>query len=237
VFAAPAGAVVGSIPEPMPLTINGAVNSIVQSGDRVIARGAFTRIGVATNGFVDLSLADGSPRYEVARPNDAGNVIVSDGAGGWYVGGNFMKFGTFARNRLAHVRADGTVDPAFDPNVNGLSTRLRCRARRCTRAAPARRSTARRRATRSRRSTRRPAPSRASTPASTPGPRPTASRHWLSGGRLYFGGKFAAVNTTAGVGGTPRAFVAAVDAASFGAISDVVQLDDADALEPVSAQA
>ena len=32
-------------------------------------------------------------------------VVVSDGNGGWYIGGDFTKIDGFERNRLAHINA------------------------------------------------------------------------------------------------------------------------------------
>ncbi len=54
-------------------------------------------------------------------------AVVPDGAGGVYIGGYFTQLtlapvhggGTVTRNYVAHVLADGTVDPAWNPNANG----------------------------------------------------------------------------------------------------------------------
>ena len=44
---------------------------------------------------------------------------VSDGAGGWYIGGSFTSVGGLPRNGVAHILANKTVDPSFNPNVVG----------------------------------------------------------------------------------------------------------------------
>jgi hypothetical protein len=46
-------------------------------------------------------------------------ATVADGASGYYIGGSFGKVGKEASSYLAHVLADGTVDTAFKPTVNG----------------------------------------------------------------------------------------------------------------------
>lgn len=42
---------------------------------------------------------------------------VSDGAGGWYVGGAFTTTGGGTYNRLMHVLADGSINTGFNPNI------------------------------------------------------------------------------------------------------------------------
>jgi trimeric autotransporter adhesin len=122
--ATPAGAVVSPSVDPS-IETNGDVNAVVSSGGRLFLGGVFTRAGLATGGGADLARSDGSANHASARPNSNVNTVVSDGAGGWYIGGAFQRVGTVARNRIAHLLADGSVDPNFDPNVNGnVSTLL-----------------------------------------------------------------------------------------------------------------
>lgn len=47
--------------------------------------------------------------------NNSLTTAVPDGVGGWYVGGAFSKVGSVARDRLAHINADGTLDLTFNP--------------------------------------------------------------------------------------------------------------------------
>jgi hypothetical protein len=49
---------------------------------------------------------------------------VSDGAGGWYLAGEFTRIGDHPAGGLAHVLADGTLDPAFLPVADGLVSAL-----------------------------------------------------------------------------------------------------------------
>lgn len=51
-----------------------------------------------------------------------GNVaaLAPDGSGGYYIGGRFSKVGGVVRHNLAHVRANGTVDLAFDPGARKI---------------------------------------------------------------------------------------------------------------------
>ncbi len=51
--------------------------------------------------------------------NDMVLSTVADGNGGWYVGGAFTRVGKVAQRGLALLRRDGTLDPAFAPNLPG----------------------------------------------------------------------------------------------------------------------
>jgi hypothetical protein len=42
-------------------------------------------------------------------------AVVSDGAGGWFIGGEFTYVGGVARTGLAHINSDGTVDTTWNP--------------------------------------------------------------------------------------------------------------------------
>jgi len=44
---------------------------------------------------------------------------VPDGAGGFYIGGDFTRVGGVARNHIARILSNGTLDPTWNPNANG----------------------------------------------------------------------------------------------------------------------
>ncbi len=46
------------------------------------------------------------------------HAVVPDGSGGWFIGGEFFTVGGVDRSHLAHIRADGSVDPSWDPSPN-----------------------------------------------------------------------------------------------------------------------
>ncbi len=46
------------------------------------------------------------------------SASVPDGAGGFYIGGAFGEVGGQPRKNIAHILADGSVDPAFDPGAD-----------------------------------------------------------------------------------------------------------------------
>jgi hypothetical protein len=58
---------------------------------------------------------------------DANGVVfalVSDGNGGAYAGGSFTRVGQVPRQTLAHIMADGSVDPLWTPIADGPVTAL-----------------------------------------------------------------------------------------------------------------
>jgi RHS repeat-associated protein len=199
------------------------IQAIESSGDRVYVGGDFTYLGPRTGPFVSLSGTDGSfdPSFpEVAdvdrgidvsypRPESSVASIVSDGAGGWYIGGNFSHVGGLPRKNLAHILANDTVDPNFaigtdgevrsltrsgtDLYVGGSFTKIGVQSRLSL------------------------AKINTSTPAVTGwDPQlhvqsiypPAVFGAAISGGKLYFGGQFN------GVGGQTRSGLAAVDTVS-----------------------
>jgi len=88
--------------------------------DRVVIGGDFMRLvppyPSAHGGVVDLT--SGIIREGDVRPDDRVKCVLSDGNGGWYIGGDFIQVGGVYRQHLAHILADGTLG-AWNPVVNG----------------------------------------------------------------------------------------------------------------------
>ena len=61
----------------------------------------------AKTGALDLSFPDAY----------GATSVIADGSGGWYVGGSIKRVGETARNGLAHLSSDGSLDPAFVPDM------------------------------------------------------------------------------------------------------------------------
>ncbi len=122
-----ADAAFNSTPDPAALTANAAVNSIIALNDKVYLGGEFGGVGgqAAAGGQVFLSATAGTlvPSF----PAIIGSVYtaVPDTSGGWYIGGDFTQVGGQARNRLAHILNNNTVDPSFDPNANDSVNELK----------------------------------------------------------------------------------------------------------------
>lgn len=110
---------------------NGVVKSVVEdpvNPDVIYLGGNFTYVGPNTGSGAKINTSTGaiitSPSLAGVRVN--GNIItsISDGAGGFYIGGAFTKVGTTTRNRIAHILPNGSLDPDFNPNADGQVTTL-----------------------------------------------------------------------------------------------------------------
>lgn len=80
--------------------------------------GSFTYVGPNNPYGAEIELSSESVRSDRPRINGAVRTAVSDGAGGWYIGGLFTEVGGQPRSNLAHILADGTVD-GWAPTTNG----------------------------------------------------------------------------------------------------------------------
>src|SRR5262245_57076286 len=106
--AAPASDPLGSF-----LVTDGQVNALVKVGGTIYIGGAFTTVRPYTGHGVALDVATGVENSTFPRVNGATFVVLPDGANGWYIGGQFDHVGTVARNGLAHIKADKTVDTTW----------------------------------------------------------------------------------------------------------------------------
>lgn len=100
----------------LPVT-NGIVYSMVKSGNNIFLGGNFTYAGPNTGRGVGIDPTTGNYISGFPDVNGKVNCVVSDSAGGWYIGGDFTMVGGQARNSLAHIKADKTVG-SWNPNIN-----------------------------------------------------------------------------------------------------------------------
>ena len=104
---------------------NGAVNTILPDSTHnvVYLGGNFTHVGPNTGHGARINATTGqvitAPSLKNVRVN--GNIItsVSDGLGGFYIGGDFTRVGNTTRNYIAHILSSGELDLNFNPNANG----------------------------------------------------------------------------------------------------------------------
>jgi hypothetical protein len=102
------------------VSFDGPINAVVTDGTTLYVGGNFDfAVGGGTTGggipFDETTQAAVSTFPEVEGQV---SVVVSDGDGGWYIGGTFTSVGGTDRNNIAHITSLGTVDEGFDPNVN-----------------------------------------------------------------------------------------------------------------------
>ena len=97
---------------------------VVQSDGKVLAGGNFTTIrGQPRNRIARLE-RDGRVDQTLNNPNVVGglntvNAIAVQSDGKILIGGDFTNVLGVARNRIARLNTDGTLDTAFDPNASG----------------------------------------------------------------------------------------------------------------------
>ena len=97
----------------------GSPRAMVCSGSTVYVGGDFTIVGPNSGGGVALSTTTALPASpNISRIAGTVSAVVSDGAGGWFIGGTFTAAGRLGRGNLAHVLADGSMAP-WDPDANG----------------------------------------------------------------------------------------------------------------------
>lgn len=100
---------------------SGAVKSIASTSNGTYVAGQFGGQKAPTgNGLIVGASGSGAPD-PTAFDHVAGPVtaVVSDGAGGWYIGGEFTAVGTTAISNLAHIKADGRLDAGWVPDPDG----------------------------------------------------------------------------------------------------------------------
>lgn len=113
---APAQANPSSLPE-VTDSVDGTVFASVQLGDRTFIGGTFTWSGPYTGAAVPTDLTTGK-RLSIPKVNGVVRVAVPDGAGGWYVGGEFVYAGGKVRNGAARINSTGFVT-AWNPQPVG----------------------------------------------------------------------------------------------------------------------
>jgi hypothetical protein len=95
------------------------VNAIVEREGTVYIGGDFSYVGPHTGSGVAISPESGA--VDPVFPRVGGGdvlAVVADGLGGWFIGGDFTSVGDVPRGHLAHIRADGTLDPNWNSGAN-----------------------------------------------------------------------------------------------------------------------
>lgn len=103
------------------LAVDGSVFAIAETNQVLYLGGLFTAVGPRVGGGAPVSPTTGQVEPVFPRVNGAVRQAISDEAGGWFVAGSFTRVGNFVRTNLAHIRADRTVDPTWQPSAAGGS--------------------------------------------------------------------------------------------------------------------
>ena len=98
---------------------NGRVMDIVSLGTKALIGGGFDYVGPSVGHAARTAIDTGALLGARQMVSGDVNATISDGVGGWYLGGDFGDVNGVSRRNVAHVRADGSLDTTFNPIVNG----------------------------------------------------------------------------------------------------------------------
>jgi hypothetical protein len=96
-----------------------SVRALAVDGNTLYLGGGFDFVGPWTGGGVPIDPVTAAAVGPYARVQGTVYTIAPDGAGGFYLGGDFDRVGGFPRANLARVHAGGTVD-AWNPGSDGI---------------------------------------------------------------------------------------------------------------------
>jgi hypothetical protein len=104
------------------LVTDGPVEALATSGNNLYLGGSFETVGPRTGVGLQFNSSLSERSTSIPQVSGSGAVIttvISDGSGGWFIGGRFTSVGGVARTNLAHILANDTVDPHFNPEPKG----------------------------------------------------------------------------------------------------------------------
>ncbi len=100
----------------------GTVHTVARSGNIVFVGGHFNGVALrrnATGGFAVLSPVTSHRLLHTPIVHGNVNAVISDSAGGWFIGGNFTHIGPHWQPQIAHILPDGRLDLSWTGRVNG----------------------------------------------------------------------------------------------------------------------
>jgi hypothetical protein len=101
---------------------NGSVMAFARDSNTIYMAGNFDYVYPNTGGGAAIDITTGTlPGYDrLSHVNGRVYSCIPDGAGGWYIGGNFTRIGNIQRKGLAHILADNQVDPGWQFDAERL---------------------------------------------------------------------------------------------------------------------
>lgn len=99
---------------------DGTVRTAMVSGNLLYVGGDFGYLGPETGRGVPIDALTGQAPSSIAKVTGVEVLAVApDGAGGWYIGGDFTDVDGTPRSNIAHILADNTVS-GWNPSANGV---------------------------------------------------------------------------------------------------------------------
>lgn len=112
--------------DPNAWATDGTVAAMASDGSTLYVGGRFDHVGTSLGACALLDSLTATPFVTWPHVNGPVYAIAADGAGGWFLGGDFTLVNGVPRAHAAHVRADRTLDawaPDPDAAVNALLVR------------------------------------------------------------------------------------------------------------------
>ncbi|MBN2027247.1 MAG: PQQ-binding-like beta-propeller repeat protein [Actinobacteria bacterium] len=107
------------VPDADTWVVDGYVNAMATDGNVTYIGGGFGRVGPNTGSGVIFDAPSDVPVSPYLRIDYDVYASAGDGSGGWYIGGYFQGVGGMERNYMAHILPDGSLDSAWDPDIDG----------------------------------------------------------------------------------------------------------------------
>jgi hypothetical protein len=98
---------------------NGVVNTSYIKGNKLYVGGSFDDIGPNTGYGVLVDSGSGVLISDFNKIKGVVHCVLKDSLGGFYVGGEFLKIGSYNLSGLAHFLPNGAFDAGFNYNVFG----------------------------------------------------------------------------------------------------------------------
>ena len=93
---------------------DGRIEAVARSADTIYLGGTFNTVAPFTGSALLMDAASGVPNPRLSKVKGiAVHAAVSDGAGGWYLGGRFEFVDDVATAPLVHILPNGRLDPDF----------------------------------------------------------------------------------------------------------------------------
>ena len=104
---------------------DGVVYAVARSGDTLFVGGSFSHIAAGNmGGLIPVDAVTGLAPANFPSTNGTVSALVADGAGGWFVGGDFSIIGGVPRANLARIRPDRSISD-WAPSPDGAVGVLR----------------------------------------------------------------------------------------------------------------
>jgi trimeric autotransporter adhesin len=101
---------------------DGPINAIAATNGTVYLGGDFSYVGPRTGPIALFDQTSGGLLTSTPpRINGVVKAVVSDGAGGWFIGGTFTRVGSAAVTNIAHLNPDLTLDTHWNAKVLGTT--------------------------------------------------------------------------------------------------------------------